>query len=275
MVDIYRDKYINELKVDCKNCFGLCCIALYFSKFEGFPINKDAGAPCINLKKDFTCAVHKNLTAKGLKGCTAYDCFGAGQKIAQVTYEGKDWRENKESSQKMFEGFLIMRQLHEMLWYLTWAFELQSDINIKDKIGLLIDETENLTLLHLDDLLKVNVEGHRDKVNQFLKNTSERIRSKANNKNKQSIRKDYFGKDLRKTDLKGADLRGAILIAANLSNVDLSFADLIGADFRDANINGANLERSIFLTQSQINSAKGDLKTKLPKRIVMPNHWEK
>lgn len=55
----------------------------------------------------------------------------------------------------------------------------------------------------------------------------------------------------------------------------MSFADLIGADFRDANINGANLERSIFLTQSQINSAKGDLKTKLPKRIVMPNHWEK
>lgn len=274
MLTTFDDKYRKELKVDCKNCFGLCCIALYFSKSEGFPTNKEAGKPCINLNNDFTCAVHKNLTARGLKGCTAYDCFGAGQKVAQVTFNGKDWRCNPESSKKMFDAFLVMRQLHEMLWYITWAFELQSDKNIKEKISLLINDTENLTLLNYEDLLKLDVEDHRDKVNKFLKDTSEMVRSKGGNKNKSS-RKDYFGKDLRKTDIKGADLRGALLIAANLRNVDLSYADLIGADMRDADISGANLENSIFLTQAQINAAKGDSKTKLPKRITRPSHWTK
>ncbi len=80
MIYKHEDKFNKELRVNCKKCFGLCCIALYFSASEGFPTNKDAGKPCINLKSDFTCSVHQNLRNKGLKGCTAYDCFGAGQK---------------------------------------------------------------------------------------------------------------------------------------------------------------------------------------------------
>ena len=275
MLTIVKDKYSKELKVDCRNCFGLCCTALYFSKSEGFPTNKEAGKPCINLNKDFTCAVHKNLAAKGLKGCTAYDCFGAGQKVAQVTFGGKDWRSKPEASEKMFDAFLVMRQLQEMLWYLTWAFDLQSDKKKKEKISSLIDETDSLTLLHIDDLLQVDVESHRDKVNKLLKDTSDSVRSKGGSKNNKQARKDYFGKDLRKTNLKGADLSGALLIASNLRNVDLSFADLIGADLRDADLSGANLEKSIFLTQAQINAAKGDSKTKLPRRITRPSHWTK
>lgn len=275
MLTKFDDKYSKELKIDCKNCFGLCCTALYFSKSEGFPTNKEAGKPCINLNNDFTCSVHKNLTAKGLKGCTAYDCFGAGQKVAQVTCDGKDWRSNPENSKKMFDAFLVMRQLHEMLWYLTWAFDSQSDNNKKEKISSLIDETDSLTLLHIDDLLQMDVESHRDKVNKLLKDTSDSVRSKGGSKNNKQSRKDYFGKDLRKTNLKGADLSGALLIASNLRNVDLSFADLIGADLRDADLSGANLEKSIFLTQIQINAAKGDSKTKLPKRITRPSHWTK
>ena len=66
----------NNLRSDCGKCFGLCCVALYFSASEGFPTNKDAGKPCIYLKPDFSCVVHKDLRKKGLKGCTAYDCFG-------------------------------------------------------------------------------------------------------------------------------------------------------------------------------------------------------
>ena len=33
--------------------------ALYFSKTEGFPIDKPSGAPCPNLQKDFLCSVHQ------------------------------------------------------------------------------------------------------------------------------------------------------------------------------------------------------------------------
>ncbi|MCW6085015.1 MULTISPECIES: pentapeptide repeat-containing protein [Clostridium] len=278
-----EDKFNKELRVDCKKCFGLCCIALYFSASEGFPINKDAGKPCINLQPDFTCSVHQNLRNKGLKGCTAYDCFGAGQKVAQVTYGGHNWRQAPESANQMFEAFLIMRQLHEMLWYLTQAFILQTDQGIQENISSLIENTERLTLLDVNSLLVLDIEAHRAKVNMILKNTSELVRSKTRNGKRESSgnRKancrslDYLGADLRKTNLRGADFRGACLIAANLRAVDLSGADLIGADLRDADISGANLRNGIFLTQAQINTAKGDSHTKLPKMITRPTYWTK
>lgn len=276
----HKDKYTKELKIDCKKCFGLCCTALYFSASEGFPTNKNAGKPCINLKPDFSCCVHKNLTEKGLKGCIAYDCFGAGQKVAQVTFHGDDWHKNPQCANEMFDTFLVMRQLHEMLWYLTQAFILQTDQSIKEKISLLMDNTEELTLLEADALLTLDIEAHRNKVNMFLKDTSQLVRAKAH-REKPTILKDnfhrldYFGSDLRKTNLRGADLRGACLIAANLRGVDLSFADLIGADLRDADIRGANLTKSIFLTQAQINAAKGDSHTKLPVMITSPAYWLK
>lgn len=283
MIYEHEDKRSKELRVDCEKCFGLCCVALYFSASEGFPTNKEAGKPCINLKSDFKCSVHKNLRNKGLKGCTAYDCFGAGQKVAQVTYGGHDWRQVPESANEMFEVFLVMRQLHEMLWYLNQAFILQRDSGIKEKINLLIEDTEGLTHLDAKALLSLDVETHRTKVNMFLKNTSEQVRSKAHsgknssskNGKSSSHRLDYFGADLRKTNLRGADLRGACLIAANLRGVDLSGADLIGADLRDADLSGANLTNSIFVTQAQINTTKGDSNTKLPIMIDRPAHWTK
>lgn len=49
--------------------------------------------------------------------------------------------------------------------------------------------------------------------------------------------------------------------------------DFIGADLRDANLNGANLSTSMFLTQMQVNSAKGNGKTILPAHIQKPSHW--
>ncbi|MCY6372197.1 pentapeptide repeat-containing protein [Clostridium ganghwense] len=283
MIYTHENKINKELRVDCEKCFGLCCVALYFSASEGFPTNKEAGKPCINLQSEFTCAVHKNLRNKGLKGCTAYDCFGAGQKVAQVTCGGHDWRQNPKYAKKMFEAFLIMRQLHEMLWYLTQAFILQTNHSIKDEINSLLENTERLTLLDIDSLLGLDVEAHRTKVNMLLKNTSELVRTKARsgkntrskNCNTNSRRLDYFGADLRKTNLRGADLRGACLIAANLRGVDLSGADLIGADLRDTDLSGANLTNSIFLTQAQINTAKGNSHTKLPIMLVRPLYWSK
>lgn len=285
MIYANEDKINKELKVECKKCFGLCCTALYFSASEGFPTNKEAGKPCINLQKDFTCSVHNELRSKALKGCIAYHCFGAGQKVAQVTYGGRDWKQFPESSKQMFDAFLIMRQIHEMLWYLTEAFNLQTEHNMQEKISLLLDNTERITLLDADALLELDVDEHRTKVNELLRNTSELVRTKAKanskkgtflkNKNGSSCRLDYFGADLRKANLIGADLRGACLIAANLKGVDLSGADLIGADLRDADISGANLINSIFLTEAQISAAKGDSNTKLPIRLDPPSYWTK
>lgn len=279
MTNTKEDNIKASLKADCKNCFGLCCVALYFSKSEGFPVDKTAGKPCINLQNDFSCKVHKDLNKKGLKGCLAYDCFGAGQKVAQITYNGQSWRENTESSKEMYEVFVVMRQLHEILWYLTEAFRIQSNLEIKNKIDSLIQRTEELTKLDSQDILKLDIISHKLEVNKLLLETSKSVRSKIRKRNSSNLKtKNKFslmGADLRKKDLRGEDLSGAFLIAANLSGVDLSFTDLIGADLRDADIKGANLSNSIYITQAQINSAKGDISTRLPKALIRPSHWVK
>jgi uncharacterized protein YjbI with pentapeptide repeats len=107
------------LQADCENCFGLCCVALPFAASVDFAIDKAAGVPCKNLESDFRCRVHNSLRKLGFRGCTVYDCFGAGQKTSQMTFGGRDWRQSPESAKQMFEVFPIMQQLHELLWYLT------------------------------------------------------------------------------------------------------------------------------------------------------------
>lgn len=270
-----------SLKIDCSQCFGLCCTALYFSASEGFPTNKKAGDPCPNLHCDFSCAIHKDLSTKGLKGCMAYDCFGAGQKVAVTTYKNKDWRQSPHLKEQMFDVFLLMRQLHEMLWYLTEALTFTSAPLLAEQLQSMLTKTEQLTHLSPDELLKLDLTSHRSKVNPLLLETSELVRkqfastSSSNPKSQKNIvgRSNFFGADLRSAHLKGADLKGAFLIAANLSNTDLSGAVLIGADLRDADIRGANLSHTLFLTQAQINTAKGNTHTKLPAQLTKPSSW--
>lgn len=270
-----------QYRADCTNCFGLCCVALYFSTSEGFPVDKEAGQPCPNLKSDFRCGVHNNLRDLGLKGCSTFDCFGAGPKIAQLTFKGQSWREKPDLEKEMFQAFLIMRQLHELLWYLSEALTLKDTAAIHTNLSKMINETEKITHLKLDSLLKVDVAAHRAKVNELLLQTSELVRAEVHrgksipSEQKKRLQRgaDLIGSDLRKLNLKGANLRGALLIAADLRKNDLSGTDLIGADFRDTDLRGTDLSKSLFLTQAQINSAKGDATTKLPPSLDRPIHW--
>jgi hypothetical protein len=73
--------------------------------------------------------------------------------------------------------------------------------------------------------------------------------------------------------LAGANLRGACLIGADLRSADLRAADLTGADLRDADLSGADLTSTLFLTQAQLDAARGNLGTKLPPRLARPAHW--
>ncbi|AFM40765.1 putative low-complexity protein [Desulfosporosinus acidiphilus SJ4] len=270
-----------HLRADCNNCFGLCCVALYFSASEGFPMDKEAGQPCLNLQSDFRCSIHQNLQERGLKGCIAYDCFGAGQKVSQVSYLGKDWRTEPQSVKQMFEVFLNMRQIHELLWYLTEALTLKPAFAIRNLIKSMLEKTEKQTYLSPEAVTVLDVASHRAEVNRVLLKTSELVRAdarsgqKAHLKHQRSFGRgaDLIAKDLRRYDLRGANLRGAYLIAADLRGMDLSGADFIGADFRDTDLRGTDLSKSIFLTQGQINSAKGDEYTKLPPALLRPVFW--
>ena len=262
-----------SLRADCERCFGLCCVAPAFSASADFAIDKDAGQPCPNLQADFRCAIHNRLRRQGFPGCTVYDCFGAGQKVAQVTFGGQDWRRAPRTANRMFEVFAIMRQLHELLWYLTEALTLQPARPLHGEISLVLDGTERLTHGSPDALVELDLAAYRRDVNALLVRTSELVRAETRRQEIDRRGADLIGADLRGADLRGANLRGAYLIGADLRGADLRMADLIGADFRGADIRGANLAGSIFLTQSQLDAAKGDLDTKLPPSLSRPTHW--
>lgn len=270
-----------SLQADCERCFGLCCAALPFIASSDFAIDKDADQPCHNLQSDFRCGIHTSLRERGFRGCTVYDCFGAGQKVSQVTFNGQDWRQAPESSKQMFEVFRIMRQLHELLWYLNEALTLQVVSSIHSALTLALDGTERLTRLSSESLVELDVAAHRANVNALLLQTSELVRAEAIRGRKDSSKRrknegrgaDLIGAKLKGADLRGANLRGAFLIAADLRGANLQGADLIGADFRDTDVRGADLRNSLFLTQFQINASKGDTDTQLPLSLTRPAHW--
>jgi len=65
-------------------------------------------------------------------------------------------------------------------------------------------------------------------------------------------------------DFRGASFRGTILDAANLGSARLDGADITGARTRITSFAGTDLTRVKGLTQSQLDAACGDTKTKVP-----------
>ncbi|MFE7123370.1 pentapeptide repeat-containing protein [Streptomyces sp. NPDC057617] len=261
------------MRADCANCFGLCCVALAFSASAGFPADKDAGEPCRELRTDFRCGIHQRLRERGYRGCTVYDCFGAGQKVSRVTFGGQDWRRAPETARRMFAVLPVMRQLHELLRYLREALTLEPARPLHTGIRAALDTTELLTRADAGTLLALDMAARREAVNPLLLRTSELVRAQVPGKKKNRRGADLSGARLKGADLRGADLRGAYLIAADLRGADLRLADLIGADLRDTDLRGADLTGSLFLVQTQINAAKGDAATRLPPGLDRPAHW--
>jgi uncharacterized protein YjbI with pentapeptide repeats len=261
-----------NLLADCANCFGLCCVALPFAASADFAIDKPAGHACPNLQQDFRCGIHQSLRTKGFPGCTVYECFGAGQRVAQHTYQGQDWREAPATAGQMFGVFQVVRQLHELLWYLAEALTRRSAEILFGDLRRMFDATELMTLAAPEAILELDVAAHRQAVNELLLQASKLVRAGVRGrKNRRGA--DLIGAKLRNADLRGANLRGAYLIGADLRGADLRLADLIGADLRDADLRGADLTDSVFLTQSQLASAKGDDATVLSPALTRPGHW--
>lgn len=260
-----------NLLADCSNCFALCCVALPFAASADFAISKAAGEPCRNLTEEFRCGVHSTLRERGFSGCTVFDCFGAGQKVSQQTFGGKDWRSAPGTAKQMFAALPIMRQLHEMLWYLSEALALPKARALRSRLRAALKETDQLTERGPDELIEVNVGAHRERMAELLREASDLVRADRDGVDHRGA--DLMGANLAGADLRGANLRGAYLIAANLRGADLREADMIGADLRDADLGGADLTGAIFLTQSQLTAARGDAATKVPEGCVHPAHW--
>ncbi|MGE5287211.1 MAG: pentapeptide repeat-containing protein [Micromonosporaceae bacterium] len=275
-----------SLRADCERCFGLCCVAPGFSASADFAIDKDSGQPCPNLLPDFRCSIHDRLRERGFPGCAVYDCFGAGQKVAQVTFGGRDWRRTPEIANQMFTVFTNMRQLHELLWYLSEALTLRAARPLHGELRIALERIERLTHDGPDVLAELDVAAHRSDIGSLLARTSELVRRGARGvvppgqdragalgQVTEFAGADLIGKDLAGARLRGADLRGAYLIGADLRGADLRTADLLGADLRGADLTGADLSDCIFLTQAQLDAATGGPGTKLPVSLTRPAHW--
>lgn len=253
-----------ELRADCAKCFGLCCVAPAFAASADFAITKPAGTPCRNLLADHRCGIHGSLRQKGFTGCTVFDCFGAGQRVAQQTFHGRDWRSDPDVAEAVFAVFPVMRDLHELLWYLTEAADRVPAM--RAELEAARDETDDLAR---GVTSTTDVGPHRERVDALLLRASAVVRGRG----PEHRGADLVGRDLSTKDLRRANLRGAYLIGANLAGADLRLADLIGADLRAANLRGADLSTALFLTQFQVNAAAGDAATRLPGALTRPAHY--
>lgn len=263
----------SALRADCARCFALCCVVPAFSVSADFAITKRAGQACPNLGTDDRCTIHATLRDRGFPGCTVYDCFGAGQQVSQVTFGGRSWRQDPQTAQEMFAVFPVVRQLHELLWYLTESLELDCPRALTQDLRRARDQTQRLAGLDPPGLLTLDLASHRDAVNQLLLGASESARADLRHPTKEHRGADLVGADLRGADLRGAGLRGAYLIGADLRGADLRRADVIGADLRGADLRGADLRGAIFLIQSQLDAARGDRSTDLSASVARPAHW--
>ena len=262
-----------RLRADCGQCFALCCAAPAFAVSADFAIGKPAGQPCPNLRADFRCGIHGELRSRGFRGCAVYDCFGAGQRVSQQTFGGRDWRQAPGTARPMFAAFTALRTLHELLWYLSEALAAPAAAPLHAELARSYEATEALAASPAEVLAGLDVADHRSAVNGLLQRASALIRAGIPGPRADHAGADLIGARWRGAQLAGASLRGAFLIGADLRNADLRGADFTGADLRDADLRGADLTGALFFVQAQLDAAAGDRHTTLPPALARPAHW--
>jgi hypothetical protein len=260
-----------DLVADCGRCSGLCCVAPAFARSADFALDKPAETPCPHLRvavpgrSDAPCSIHGSLLDRGFPGCVAFDCFGAGQRVAA------DWRDGPTAAREAFDAFAVLRPLHEVLWYLTEPCD-DAPAELRDEVS---DVASRVAALTEEPLGGVDVATVRAEVGELLGRVSAAVRGSSGPGH---ARADLVGRDLRcgrvsGRSLAGTTLRGALLMGADLRGVDLGRTDVLGADLRGADLRGATLDRTLFLTGPQVAAARGDAATTLPGRVPRPSSW--
>ena len=167
-----------DLEADCATCCGLCCVAPGFSASADFALDKAAGEACPNLDGGFRCRIHERLRSEGFQGCVAYDCHGAGQKVTQQTFAGRDWRTSPEVAESMFGAFMVMRQLHEQMMYLNEGLKLSPPASVRQELERELVEIDDLTRLEAERLVEIDVAARRSVVDSLLVRLSAYVRDR-------------------------------------------------------------------------------------------------
>lgn len=252
-----------QFQVDCRQCQGLCCFALCFSKNDGFPQNKTAGVPCMYLQDDYKCKVYKEHRKRKLKGCMAYDCFNAGVFVSKC-YESENRLNKQEKVQQINDLYLVVFHLQQMRFYLLEALLYLSVLPDIEVCSKLIAENEALMHKSMNEILSFDLCDYHQRVNLILKKICHLKHTNTNH-----IAKKYRGQNL-----DNKDFSMCLMMKADLSFASLHNTNFLGSDVRDVNVCDANLSKALFLTQMQLNGMIGNKNTKIPAWLIKPASWD-
>ena len=125
-----------DLVAHCGNCAALCCVWTAFDASEDFAFTKPVGVACRYLSRGCRCIVHDELAARGLRGCAAYDCHGAGPRATRL------FASAALTSRERHDVFLALREMHELAWVLGGALELCDAGSLRDDLIAALAELE-------------------------------------------------------------------------------------------------------------------------------------
>ena len=301
-----------SLAADCSRCVGLCCVAPAFAASTDFAFSKPAGVACRHLAADASCTIHDRLIPSGFPGCVAYDCFGAGQRVVALFGGGPrsaPMLSAYETVRQLHELLWYVADalsrppaapVHGALADARSAIEAAiaggpSSIGATDPaahratVAPLLRHASALTRAaappaagrpgpdgrHPDRASQAHQRADRNATGRDLTkgDLAESDLSAPELAGPDLAGRDLAGRDLAGQDLGRADLSTASLIGAELRGAGLQVADLLAADLRGAVLDGADLSGALYLTRTQVGSARGSATTRLPDGLPRPAHW--
>jgi hypothetical protein len=94
-----------------------------------------------------------------------------------VTFPGQDWRRSPETAASMFQVFSVMRQLKELLWYLSEARAALPAGALRAEVDQVHARTLALVGTPAADLARLDVAAHRAHVGPVLAEVSASLRA--------------------------------------------------------------------------------------------------
>jgi hypothetical protein len=221
------------------------------------------------------------LLSSGYRGCVIFDCFGAGQKVCQGTYNGHSWEDGTVDREEMLAAFTVVQQLSQWLWHLLQALSWPQARSAWTGVRQLCSTVEALRDQSGAQLLRIDLTGLGHDVDAALHTASAVVRAALLNGGYDEFAglaavdadADVRGMDLRDRVVPGCDLSGRRLIGVNLRSVDLDRVDVYRTDLREADVRGADFSGALYVAQYQLNSSCGDASTVIPQSLHRPAHW--
>ena len=224
-----------------------------------FALDKPSGVPCPNLLAEhFGCSIHAELRDRGFPGCTVYDCFGAGQRVVQEHFGGRDWRTSPEI------GRTCSRPSRSSSGCTSCSGISRRRLD-RPSTGRCATRSRGRETGAGSGRapLDVDVVTLQLRADPLLGEVSARVRAGADGAGTSGA-VTWPARTCAPSDLAAADLRGAVLIGADLRDVDLTDADVLGADLRGADVRGADLSTVAVPDAGPGQRARGDDRTGLP-----------